>query len=224
MWNKRPEDELFKPYTPNLGGSAQTPLAPAPAESKKENIAPMPSNNTNPTLTPTPTSTPTPTAFSTSTSSPAVKTNQEPARGCATIGRAVKVVGEIYSNEDLFIEGYVQGTVEALDSKLTIGLNGTMQASIMAREVVVEGTVEGNVTAAERIEIRKDAKLVGDIRTARIVVEDGAFFKGSIDLSRPETAGGHKTQAGSSASSSSSNNHRAAAVESESEKLVGALG
>ena len=106
--------------------------------------------------------------------------------GSATIGKAVKIVGQIYSKEDLYVDGDLEGTVEALEHKLTIGPNGTVHAAVKAREVVVLGTIQGNVEATERIEIRKDAKLVGDIRTARIIIEDGAYFKGSIDIVKPE--------------------------------------
>ncbi len=78
--------------------------------------------------------------------------------------------------------------MEALEHKLTIGPNGVVRAGIKAREVVALGTIQGNVEAHEKIEIRKDAKLVGDIRTARIIIEDGAYFKGSIDIVKPEPA------------------------------------
>jgi cytoskeletal protein CcmA (bactofilin family) len=104
----------------------------------------------------------------------------------ATIGKAVKIVGQIYSKEDLFVDGEVEGTVEALEHKLTIGPNGTVHAGVKAREVVALGSIQGNVEAADKIEIRKDARLVGDIRTARIIIEDGAYFKGSIDIVKPE--------------------------------------
>jgi cytoskeletal protein CcmA (bactofilin family) len=104
----------------------------------------------------------------------------------ATIGKAVKVVGQIFSKEDLFIDGEVEGTVEALEHKLTIGPHGAVRAGVKAREVVALGTIQGNVEAHEKIEIRKEAKLVGDIRTARIIIEDGAYFKGSIDIVKPE--------------------------------------
>jgi len=100
----------------------------------------------------------------------------------------VKVVGQIFSREDLFVDGEVEGTVEALEHKLTVGPNGTVKAATKAREVVVLGSVQGNVEATEKIEIRKDAKLVGDIKTARIIIEDGAYFKGSIDIVKPEPA------------------------------------
>jgi cytoskeletal protein CcmA (bactofilin family) len=106
----------------------------------------------------------------------------------ATIGKAVKINGQIHSKEDLYVDGDVEGTVEAPDHKLTIGPNGTVHAAVKAREVVALGTIQGNVEAADRIEIRKDAKLVGDIRTARIIIEDGAYFKGSIDIVKPEPA------------------------------------
>jgi cytoskeletal protein CcmA (bactofilin family) len=108
--------------------------------------------------------------------------------GSATIGKAVKIIGQIHSKEDLFVDGDVEGTVEAPEHKLTVGPNGSVHATVKAREVVALGSIQGNVEAADRIEIRKDAKLVGDIRTARIVIEDGAYFKGSIDIVKPEPA------------------------------------
>ncbi len=106
----------------------------------------------------------------------------------ATIGKAVRIVGQIHSKEDLYVDGDLEGTVEALEHKLTIGPNGTVHAGIKAREVVALGTIQGNVEATEKIEIKKDAKLVGDIKTARIIIEDGAYFKGSIDIVKPEPA------------------------------------
>ncbi|HTT63422.1 MAG TPA: polymer-forming cytoskeletal protein [Bryobacteraceae bacterium] len=106
--------------------------------------------------------------------------------GSATIGKAVKIAGQIFSREDLYVDGDVEGTVELMDHKLTIGPNGKVHAGVKAREVVALGVIQGNVEASERIEIRKDAKLVGDIKTARIVIEDGAYFKGSIDIVKAE--------------------------------------
>ena len=119
-------------------------------------------------------------------SMPPARIETEPRGGAATIGKAVKVVGQIFSREDLYVDGEVEGTVEALEHKLTIGPNGTVRATIKAREVVALGNIQGNVEATEKIEIRKDAKLTGDIRTARIIIEDGAYFKGSIDIVKPE--------------------------------------
>jgi len=111
----------------------------------------------------------------------------EAPRGLAFIGKSVIVKGNIFSREDLYVDGELEGTVELQEHRLTIGAHGKVQtASVKAREVVVLGTVHGNVEASDKIEIRKEAKLVGDIRTARIVIEDGAYFKGSIDIVRPE--------------------------------------
>ena len=107
--------------------------------------------------------------------------------GSATIGKAVKINGQIHSKEDLYVDSDIEGTIECPEHKLTIGPNGTVHATVTALEVVAMGTIQGNVEAAERIEIRKDAKLVGDIRTARIVIEDGAYFKGNVDITKPES-------------------------------------
>jgi len=107
-------------------------------------------------------------------------------RGPAVIGKSVMIKGQIYSREDLTIDGEVDGSVELQEHRLTVGPHGKLQAGVKAREIVVLGTIHGNVEASDKIDIRKDAKLVGDIKTARIVIEDGAYFKGSIDIARPE--------------------------------------
>jgi cytoskeletal protein CcmA (bactofilin family) len=156
MWNKQRNDEPPKPIIP----TPHAPMAPSPVEPKKE-TAPMSSMSGG-------------------------RFEPEPRGGIATIGKSVKVVGQIFSKEDLYVDGDLEGSVEALEHKLTIGPNGTVHAGIKAREVLALGTIHGNVEATEKIEIRKDAKLVGDIRTARIIIEDGAYFKGSIDIVKPE--------------------------------------
>lgn len=104
------------------------------------------------------------------------------------IGKSVMIKGQIFSREDLTIDGEVDGSVELHEHRLTVGPNGKLQAGVKAREVVVLGTIHGNVEASDKIDIRKDAKLVGDIKTSRIVIEDGAYFKGSIDIVRVEAA------------------------------------
>lgn len=106
------------------------------------------------------------------------------ARGVAAIGKSVIIKGQILSREDLYLDGEMEGTVEVPENRLTIGPHAKLQASIRAKEVVVLGTVNGNVEASEKIDIRKDAKLVGDIKTGGIIIEDGAYFKGSIDIVR----------------------------------------
>src|SRR3954470_20597298 len=106
--------------------------------------------------------------------------------GSATIGKAVMVKGQIFSREDLVIDGEVEGSVDVQEHRLTVGPNGKVVAGIKAREIVVLGSIQGNVEATDKINIRKDAKLVGDIKAGRIEIEDGAYFKGSIDIVRTE--------------------------------------
>jgi cytoskeletal protein CcmA (bactofilin family) len=110
------------------------------------------------------------------------------ARSTAMIGENVFITGQIFAKEDLIIDGQIDGTVELLENKLTIGKNGKVKAHIKAREVCIMGAVQGNVDATDKIELRRDAHLVGDIRAARIAIEDGALFKGSIDITRVEAA------------------------------------
>lgn len=106
------------------------------------------------------------------------------ARATANIGENVFVTGQIFAKEDLIIDGQIDGQVELLEHKLTVGKSGKVKANIKAREVVIMGAVQGNVEASDKIDLRKDAHLVGDIRAARIAIEDGAVFKGSIDITR----------------------------------------
>jgi cytoskeletal protein CcmA (bactofilin family) len=156
MWNRRKEEE-------HIPKPASAP--PTPSELAKEGI-PM---STLPGRA--------------STNDP----HHEPHRGGqAALGKSVIVKGQIFSREDLTIDGEVEGTVELQEHRLTVGPNGKVVASIKAREIVVLGTIHGNVETSDKIDIRKEAKLVGDIRTARIVIEDGAYFKGNIDIVRAE--------------------------------------
>src|SRR5262252_7031579 len=119
-------------------------------------------------------------------SSPIRTTEFESPRGAASIGKSVTIKGQIFSREDLIVDGEIEGGIELNDHRLTVGPNGRVRAGIKAREIVVLGTIDGNVEALDKIDIRKDAKLVGDIKTARIIIEDGAYFKGSIDIVKPE--------------------------------------
>ncbi len=121
---------------------------------------------------------------------PVSTTRNEPdfGRGSAAIGKAVSIKGQIISREDLIIDGEVEGSIEAPDHRVTIGPNGKLNAGVRAKEIVIVGSIIGNVDALDKIEIRKEARLVGDIKTARIVIEDGAYFKGSIDIVRQEAA------------------------------------
>lgn len=106
----------------------------------------------------------------------------------ATIGKSVVVKGELSGSEDLFVDGQVDGSVALRGQSLTIGPNGRVRANVEARNVIIHGQVDGNVTASERVELRKSASLTGDISTARIAIDDGAYFKGTIDIQKPEPA------------------------------------
>jgi len=106
------------------------------------------------------------------------------ASGTARLGASLHVKGEITGNEDLTIDGSVEGLVHLEDRKLTIGANARITADVIAREVVVYGNVKGNLRARDRIEIKKDGSVVGDLTTARIMIEDGAYFKGSIEIDK----------------------------------------
>jgi cytoskeletal protein CcmA (bactofilin family) len=103
------------------------------------------------------------------------------------MGTSMTVKGEVYSREELYVDGEIHGSIE-LQHRLTVGPNGKIRANVKAREVVLHGSIQGNVQAAEKIIIREKGSLVGDIKTAGIVIEDGAYFKGSIDITRLETA------------------------------------
>jgi cytoskeletal protein CcmA (bactofilin family) len=101
--------------------------------------------------------------------------------GAAAIGASMVIIGEIYSREELLVDGEVDGKLE-LQHRLTVGPNGKVRATIKAREVVIFGNVQGDVEVSDKITIKKNGSLVGDIRTAGIVIDDGAYFKGSIDI------------------------------------------
>ena len=98
------------------------------------------------------------------------------------IGKSVVIRGELTGNEDLYLDGEIEGNIDLRDHKLVIGPNGKIKATITARDIVLHGRVEGNVSATERVELKKSCTLVGDVSTMRIVIEDGAFFKGAIDI------------------------------------------
>jgi cytoskeletal protein CcmA (bactofilin family) len=108
--------------------------------------------------------------------------------GSTTIGRTVSIKGDVHSEEDLLIDGKMEGRLDMGQNRLTVGPNGTVRAAIVAREVDLHGIINGNVEATERIILRKNAKMVGDLKLASVVIEDGAYFKGSIDITRPQGA------------------------------------
>ena len=104
----------------------------------------------------------------------------------ATIGRTVVIKGEVSGNESLYIDGRVEGSVTFKDHRVTVGRNGVVQANISAREVVIMGKVTGNVECSDRVDIRSEGTLNGDVVSARISVEDGAMLRGSVQLNPTE--------------------------------------
>jgi cytoskeletal protein CcmA (bactofilin family) len=155
MWSKRKDQEQGPAIQPN-------PSAYAPA--------------TEPSKRDTPMSSPTRTID--------LETTTARGAGQAVLGKNVTVKGQITSREDLTIDGEVEGTVECQEHRLTIGPNARVQAALKAREIVIHGNIQGNVEATDKVDLKKEAKLVGDIKTTRITIEDGAYFKGSIDITK----------------------------------------
>ncbi len=103
------------------------------------------------------------------------------------LGQAVLVKGDLSGKEDLLIEGQCEGTLDFQDHCLTVGPQGQVKSEIHARQVVVHGTVNGRISATDRVEIRKTGSVVGDIVSAGVAIEDGAYFKGSIEIVREGT-------------------------------------
>jgi cytoskeletal protein CcmA (bactofilin family) len=112
----------------------------------------------------------------------------------ATIGKSLVIKGEVSGSESLYIDGKVEGSINLAGNRVTIGRNGQVAANISAREIVVLGKVRGNVNASDRVDIRSEGSLTGDVTAQRISIEDGAFFKGGIDIRKPgnEKAGDAK--------------------------------
>jgi cytoskeletal protein CcmA (bactofilin family) len=104
----------------------------------------------------------------------------------ATIGKGLYIKGEINGSESLFIDGKIEGNINLPGNRVTIGRNGQVAASITAREIVVLGKVRGNLNATDRVDIRAEGALTGDVIAARISIEDGAFFKGGIELRKSD--------------------------------------
>jgi cytoskeletal protein CcmA (bactofilin family) len=125
----------------------------------------------------------------------------------ATIGKSLVIKGEVTGSESLYIDGRVEGSINLSGNRVTIGRNGVVAANINAREIVVLGKVRGNLTASDRVDIRSDGSLTGDVVAARISIEDGAFFKGGIDIRKAGTAGAKtdsKPEEGTKSSSTAS--------------------
>jgi cytoskeletal protein CcmA (bactofilin family) len=104
----------------------------------------------------------------------------------ATIGRSLVIKGEVSGSESLYIDGKIEGTINLADNRVTIGRNGIVHANITAREVVIMGRVQGNLQCSDRVDIRSEGSLTGDVVTQRISVEDGAVLKGGVEVRSSE--------------------------------------
>jgi len=124
----------------------------------------------------------------------------------ATIGKSLVIKGEVTGSESLYIDGSVEGAINLPGNRVTIGRNGQVQANVNAKEVVILGKVKGNLTASDRVDIRNEGSLAGDVVCQRISIEDGAYFKGSIDIRKPnpkEMNGSTKVESVSSSTEAS---------------------
>jgi cytoskeletal protein CcmA (bactofilin family) len=178
MWgNKKPDSPQATtiPVHPALSSAQPLPTPVKPASISASTLPPVEAKKMNPIEAIHPSS-------SSSTSE----------RNTARLGPSLHVKGEITGNEDLHVDGSVEGLIQLEDRKLTVGASAKVTADVIAREVVVYGNVKGNLRARDRIEIKKDGSVVGDLTTARIMIEDGAYFKGSIEIDRGTEGSGER--------------------------------
>ena len=165
MWKARPEEDNRPTFSPSQPASPAT-TTPASATTSSMNLSPK--------------ETP--------------KHVPEPRADVGHIGKSVVLRGELTGNEDLYLDGEIDGNINLRDHKLVIGPNAKIKATISARDVVVHGRVEGNINSIERVELKRSCSLTGDVNTQRIVIEDGAFFKGAIDIKEHKEHSEHKVE------------------------------
>ena len=115
---------------------------------------------------------------------PSAEPRAQLGRDMVNIGKSVIIKGELSGSEDLTIEGHVEGRIDLKDNVLTIGPNGRIKAEVFAKSVVVLGEVTGNVTASEKVDIRDNGSVDGDIASPRVAIAEGAHFRGSVDMQR----------------------------------------
>jgi cytoskeletal protein CcmA (bactofilin family) len=119
----------------------------------------------------------------------------------ARIGKSVVIRGEVKGSEDLFVEGRIEGTISLSESRLTIGPNAVLAADLTARDVLVQGQVQGNIVASGRVELRAGCAVTGDVRALRLAIEDNAVFRGKVDLTQGAAAPARATEAGTASPS-----------------------
>jgi cytoskeletal protein CcmA (bactofilin family) len=115
---------------------------------------------------------------------PPARSSAPTARNVSCLGASIEVKGRISGDEDLQIDGKVEGPVSLQNHRLIVGRSAQLNSEISAREIVIHGKVTGNLNARDRVEINKDASVMGDLHTSRIMIEDGAYFKGTIEIKR----------------------------------------
>ena len=160
---------MWKPATP--GTSPAPALKTTTPEPEKNVMSTTSAQNLNPMGEPTPASAP---------RNAALNTTEQ-----ATIGKSLVIKGEVSGSESLYIDGRVEGSINLPGNRVTVGRNGVVNANVIAREIVVIGKVKGNLNASDRVDIRNEGSLTGDVVAQRISIEDGAFFKGGIDIQKP---------------------------------------
>jgi cytoskeletal protein CcmA (bactofilin family) len=128
----------------------------------------------------------------------------------ASIGKSLVIKGEVTGSESLYIDGRVEGSIHLPGNRVTVGRNGVVAANITAREAVILGKVRGNVTATDRVDIRNEGSLTGDVVAQRISIEDGAFFKGGIDIRKPNVNDKPQTVESSAAATDKTDTDKAA--------------
>jgi cytoskeletal protein CcmA (bactofilin family) len=124
----------------------------------------------------------------------------------ARIGKSVVIRGEVKGSEDLIVDGRVEGTISLSESRLTVGPNAILAADLTARDVLVQGQVQGNIIATGRVELRAGCQVTGDVRATRLAIEDNAVFRGKVDLTQgptpsakpPESTGTAQTEGSAS--------------------------
>ena len=121
----------------------------------------------------------------------------------AHIGKSVIIKGELSGSEDLYVDGQVEGSIELSGNRLIIGPHGQVRANVNAKGVIVQGKLEGNIRASERAELTKSAVVIGDIATQRVAIEEGAYFKGKVDIQRETAKADAKVEGTKPASSAS---------------------
>lgn len=187
---------MWKPTTPPMPTSPNPSNPSKPNQEVEKPLMSNPSTSSPSTTEPTPASAPRNAMMSTAEQ--------------ATIGKSLVIKGEVSGSESLYIDGRVEGSINLPGNRLTVGRNGVVTANVSAREIVVIGKVRGNLNATDRVDIRNEGSLTGDVVAQRISIEDGAFFKGGIDIQKPnQKANGEaktgkldplSTEAGSAAS------------------------